>query len=581
MAVSKYYEDELSYLREQGAEFARANPSLSNFLSREVVDPDVERLLEGFSFLVARLRERLDQDMPEVVQGLMRLLWPHYLRPVPPITTLAFAPSPSSQTVTRVPKGVTVNSRPVDDVSCAFTTRYAVEVVPFAVQRLELENRSASARLTIGIDAVGQATTAALATDRLRLFFNAEREPTVARSLLLWMLRYVRRITVSSDGTPAVELGPDAVRPVGFSPDETVLAGTPNHFAGFRLLQEYLAYPAKFLYVDIFGIASLAQRSDHSITLAIEFERQLPDQVRLVDGNIRLNCTPAVNLFRHDAHPIRLTGRAIEHRVRPSGGRAFAVHGVETVTGFLQGKAGRREYAAFESFRHELPGAGADRLYFRESIRPSVTGRGIDHFVSFVDRNNVTEVPDVEVLSIALLASNGPVADRLGIGTIDLATPEVPNTVVVNNVASVVSEVQPPIADALLWRLMSSLARNFGPMTDIGALRSVIASYDFRAVQDVQARRRLELMLAGLTDLRSTPEDAVVRGVPARLRRIVIDAAESQIGGEGELFLLGSVLDAFFSSYATVNHLHALTMHGTETNVSYAWAPRAGIAAAL
>src|SRR5215469_11450272 len=113
MAISAFYEDELAYLRELGAEFARANPKLAPFLSREANDPDVERLLEGFSFLAARLRERLDDELPELSHGLARLIWPHYLRPIPPMTIVAFdAVASAAQSTTTVPAGAQVRSRP-------------------------------------------------------------------------------------------------------------------------------------------------------------------------------------------------------------------------------------------------------------------------------------------------------------------------------------------------------------------------------------------------------------------------------------------------------------------------------------
>ncbi len=91
MALNPYYEDELSYLRELGADFALANPKLAPFLGQDATDPDVERLLEGFAFLVARLRQKLDDEFPEFVHGLLRMVWPQYLQALPPITTLSFA----------------------------------------------------------------------------------------------------------------------------------------------------------------------------------------------------------------------------------------------------------------------------------------------------------------------------------------------------------------------------------------------------------------------------------------------------------------------------------------------------------
>ncbi|MGY4281303.1 type VI protein secretion system component VasA [Bradyrhizobium sp. LM2.7] len=139
----------------------------------------------------------------------------------------------------------------------------------------------------------------------------------------------------------------------------------------------------------------------------------------------------------------------------------------------------------------------------------------------------------------------------------------------------------PPLNDGLLRRLTANLARNYGAMVNVDTLRTIIASYDFRAVYDVQARRRLELLLEGLDRFVTTDTDYVLRGAPVRMRNIELALVESKIGGEGELFLLGSALDAFFASFADINTLHRFSVRGTESNAYYTWPARAGSSATL
>ena len=150
MSFNTYYRDELAYLRDVGAMFARANPRLSTYLGRQATDPDVERLLEGFAFLVGRLRQRLDAEMPEVVMSLLQLVWPHYLRPVPPITTIrfAFAENASGLSIP-VPRNTEVQTKPVDGEPIVFRTSYDLTVLPFAVSHAELANRQSTSRLSL------------------------------------------------------------------------------------------------------------------------------------------------------------------------------------------------------------------------------------------------------------------------------------------------------------------------------------------------------------------------------------------------------------------------------------------------
>ncbi len=582
MALNQYYEDELSYLREMGEVFARETPKLAGFLSRQAEDPDVERLLEGFAFLTARLRQRLDDEMPEIVHGLLQLLWPQYLRPLPPITMLAFEQSDAgTPAAIPVARGTGVRSRMIEGVSCSFSTCYDVDVLPLKIIKSELENRPTSARLEIKFELLPRGTMRALSNGRLRLHFSTEREPIVGRSLYLWMLRHAQQIILRAETGESLELPPNSVTPAGFAGEEAVLPAPTVTFSGFRLLQEYLTYPEKFLFVDLNGLAPAAAWSANHFSLIFEFRRPLPNQIRLVDGNIRLNCTPAINLFSADAQPLRVDGSRAEYRLRPTQEGMQSIQAIEHVTGYMQGRGQPVRYVPFESFRHDLPGDDSGPTFYRVRVKPSVVGRGIDHYLAFVNRRDTVAVPPVEVVSIGLTCSNGRLAERLTPGSIDQAGADMPSGLSFANIGSVTAEIAPPIADGLLWRLVANLARNFGSVSDVTALRSVLASYDFRAVHDAQARRRLELLCEGLNAFDHSEMDWVVRGRAVRMRTLELVVTDSKLGGEAELFLFGAVLDAFMAAFASINSLHRFSVRGSESNMVYSWPPRSGASSPL
>ncbi len=446
---------------------------------------------------------------------------------------------------------------------------------------VQLENRTSSARLTLGIKATGQQNLSCLKKGRLRLFFSTEREPQVGRCLLAWLCRHTSQGTVTVADRQVAAIGSAQIAPVGFSDDEAVLPWPHNAFSGFRIIQEYLSYPSKFLYVELSGLEPLAGRTETECRLTFEFRRPFPAQLRIGKGQVCLNCTPAINVFSHEASPIRLNRTKTEYRVLASGGPNFTIRSVDGVTGYVQGRPERIEFEPFDLLRHDLPGAERNRAYFRERIRPAVVGRGVDHYVSFVDRLDIGRHPPIDVASLQLTCSNGPIADRLPIGSVDLPTSDTPRSVTFSNITAVVAEVPPPVSDGLLRRLMTNLARNYGAMANVDALRTVLASYEFRAVYDVQARRRLELLLEGLDQFVSTDTDHVVRGAPVRMRNIELAVIDSKIGGESELFLLGAVLDAFFATFAGINMLHRFSVRGTESNAHYLWPARSGSMTAL
>ena len=134
-----YYERELAFLRQMGADFAAKYPKVASRLMMEpdkCEDPHVERLLEAFAFLAARVHLKIDDDFPEISESLLDIVYPHYLRPIPSMSVVHFAVTAQKGKMTaaaRVPKGSTLLSKPVGGVPCKFTTCYETDVLPMEV----------------------------------------------------------------------------------------------------------------------------------------------------------------------------------------------------------------------------------------------------------------------------------------------------------------------------------------------------------------------------------------------------------------------------------------------------------------
>ena len=577
MAINEYYEDELSYLREMGDLFARENPKLAGSLSRDAADPDVERLLEGFAFLTGRLRAQLENELPELAHGLIRLLWPHYLRPVPPMTIIGFdMAANASDDVVSVPRGTILESQPVNGTPCRFSTSYDVHVLPVKVTKAALDNQATSAQLRLSFKLNDNCGLGGFAANPLRLFFNVDREPLVGRTLYLWMQRHMREVQIEPAGGKAFSVRPGDLKPLGLEDKDAVLPYPANAFSGFRILQEYLAFPKKFMFVELARLGQLARSDARTFTITFGFSRPLPDQVRVSERMFTVNATPAVNLFEHTAHPLTVDHARSEYRIKPTGGPGYSIHSVNSVVGFVQGRGARVPYSAFESFAHDLPGDDQVDLYYRIRLRNAVIGRGVDHFITFIDQNDKVGVPETETISIGLTCSNGQLAEQIPVGGINRPTASSPGSVVFSNVSGVSAEVPPPIHDAVMWRLIANLARNFGSIVDVDALRTVIAAYDFAALRNAQARQRLSLLLEGFSDFRMGTVDVLVKGRPVRARRLTLTVEEAKVGGEGEMFLLGAVLNAYFTAYASINSLHQFAITGKDTKASYRWTPRIG-----
>lgn len=580
MTFNKYFQDELSYLRDLGDEFARENPNLVPFLSRESTDPDVERLLEAFAFLTGRLRQKLDDELPELSHSLISLLWPHYLRPVPSMTILEFMPTPGAITGRqRVEKGVMVESRPVENTNCRFCTAFDVDVYPMKLTGVTLENAAREAVMTVSFRLDDGVSFQTLDLTRLRLYLSFEQEQPVGRALYLWLNERLSSMTVRGAGGRSFTLPGSRLVPAGFAPDEAVVPYPRNAFPGYRILQEYFCFPQKFMFVDIEGLGRLVQLDGDRFEILFNFNEPFFEDTRITQNHLRINCCPIVNLFTMDGQPITLDHTKTEYRIRPAGinPQHHEIFSVDRVVGWVQGRGQRVVYEPFESFRHALGGNSQNgSIYYRTRIRPSVVGRSADTYISFVNSAENQVTPPTETISLALTCTNGNLAEIIPAGAIDQPTSSTPNFVTFRNIARLSPQIPPPIEGNLLWRLISNLARNFASLADLDALRTVLATYNFRAFYDQQAQRRLQLMLDGMKEVTVVPLEWLHRGLPVRGIKVRLALEESKFGGEGEMYLFASVLNEFLSLYASINACHQVEVNGIERNVIFTWPIREG-----
>ncbi|MBX3474515.1 MAG: type VI secretion system baseplate subunit TssF [Planctomycetes bacterium] len=578
---NKYYQDELLYLRESGREFAEANPEAARFLAEPGADPDVERMLEGVAFLTARLRQKLDDELPELTHSLVEMFWPHYLRPVPATATIQFFPTATATgEVSPIEAGVFVDSVPVDGTRCRFATCYRMDLLPLELRNAELR-RESPPRLTLAFDLPGKLPLDKLNIPRIR--FHLAGEPAVTRPLYLALNRNVKRIVVRDGATPgrAFELPASAVSPVGFADEHAVLRGPGPSFSGFRLLQEYYCCPQKFMYVDLGGLAPLAGFAGaRSFTVEIELAR-LPENMPPVSkANLLLNCTPAINLFPHDADPVRLDRTRTEFPLRPTAENPqhYEIFSVDKVSGLVVGTAEVREFRP----QFKLPrGGGRNQSYYSVRRNPPLVGSAQRLAITFIDPPAGADRPNIETASIELTCTNGVLPARLEAGEINHKTQSSPLFAGFRSIGRPTPTVPAPLKDDLLWRLVAHLSLNYTSLLSVDALRAVVGLYNFRANVDRQAEQSHNRMLEGIKAVSGRPASVLMQGLPVRGLDVSLTLDEDLLGGEGELFLFGSVLDVFFAQYVSLNSFSRLSVTGAKLTEVYPWPARIGNQAIL
>lgn len=569
--LNRYYEEELNKLKGLAVEFAQNNPALAPMLSGASADPDVERLLEGVAFLTGLTRQKLNDEFPEFVQELANLLFPHYLRQVPASTLVGFSPKSPLGEVVRLPAGIELASVPVDGTSCRFRTTCDLDVQPLRVVDVNVLSTVGVAPVLVMDFELDGLLLSQWESNSLRLFLGGGYAE--ASKLLLLLTRHVTHVQLSSDGGERLELDARSIRASGF--DHRLLPYPSNAFDGYRVLQEYFSQPEKFLFFDIEGLERWANRgrgAAFSVFFTLdEMPAWLPE---IRPESFRLNVVPAINLFEYTADPINLDHRASEYRVTPEGqSRAhYQVYSVDQVVGYQQGNASERTYLPFGLYRHD---GRSGKLSYRTVLREATVGRGNEVFLSVNYRPGDTPVP--ETLSIRISCTNGSLPESLKLGDIGQPTSTSPERIHFQNIRPVTPAQEPPIGEALLWRLVSHVSLNYLSITQTANLQALLALYVQPGRQDqgvgAANRRRID----GILDVSAVPETRLVgRGSVLRGQFVRIRCRQDHYADIGDMYLFGCVLERFLADYASVNAYTRVELEDALSGTVFKWPPRLG-----
>jgi len=571
--LNRYFQEELVNLRDLGEAFSKAHPAVAPMLSGPTADPDVERLLEGVAFLTALLRQKLDDDFPEIVHDLIHLIWPHYLRPVPSTTIIAFTPKPTVKQPMVIPAGTQTASVRTEETTCLFKTCYDVELQPLELvdaSFVEASGKPPAIRLVLELRGLKLADWQ---PERLRFFLAGTYGD--AANLYLLLRRHLKQIVITpAERGSAVALAAENLKPVGFSPDEGLIPYPTHSFPGYRIVQEYLILPEKFFFLDLVGWEHWGNRGDGSrFEIRLELGPFSVPPPRIRKENFVLSATPAINVFPHEADPIRLDHQRAEYLVRPSGVDAshYQVYAVESVIGYVQGTAEERRYLPFEVFNPEP----STKPLYHTRVRRSPLGGNFDTYLS------VAYPPDQgppvsETLSIALLCTNGSLPETLRVGDICIPTSSSPEFAEFTNIRPPTTNVLPPLETNLLWRLLSHLSLNYVSLARADNLRALLKLYLFPETRDRTSLLANEKRIAGIEKVEAKGSNRLVSGIMMRGQEISLRLRQDHFASLGDLFLFGSMLDYFLGVYASMNTYTRLQAEEVQTGERYQWPARVG-----
>jgi type VI secretion system protein ImpG len=614
----RYYERELAHLREVGGEFARDYPKVAGRLGLETyacADPYVERLLEGFSFLAARVQLKIDAQFPQFTHHLLELIYPHYLAPTPSMAVVQLHPDMGEGSLAagfKVPRHTALHSQlgKGDQTACEFRTAHEVTLWPvelvearyFAcstqvagvdLSRLGAVKAALRLRLSVG---AGLAFSD-LALDTLRLHIRGG-DGTPARVLeqLLAQVAGVLVMPMQASGDWHQLLPSSAIRSVGYSDSEALLPIGPRSFQGYRLLQEYFALPQRFMFVDVVGLASSVSRcTAEQLELIVLFKAADPLlEQNLSAANFALYCTPAINLFPMRTERVHLDEQRSEYHVSPDRTRSmdYEIYEIEGVTGYGSGAEASQTFEPFYR-ANDLQGRTPPRAYYQvrrdtrvlseqqRSRGPRSSYGGSEVFVSLVDGEQAPHRSDLRQLGIDALCSNRDLVLSMpvGSGSTDFS---VQSAAPVQSVRCVAGPTVPAPSYAegdTAWRLVSHLSLNYLSLLDQDTEQGAVALRDmlrlYCRVDDAVAHKQIE-------GVRSVTAQSIVRRLPlsgpvtyGRGLQISVSVDESAFEGAG-VCVLGSVLEQFFAKYVSLNSFTETRIVSASRGVIMQWPARVG-----
>ena len=433
-ALLAYFNRELAALRGLAGEFAERHPKIAGRLrlTKDTVDdPHVGRLLEGVAFLGARVQHRLDDEFPELTDGLLSVLYPHYLAPLPSVAITRFSADPGLPAPARLPSGLAIDTEPVGGEPCRFRTAYPLTLWPIEVEAVRLSgmplpapanpaaaNAAACLRITLRCSDAAMTFTQ-LGLDRLRFFLAGEH----GSQLLELLLAHTMSVALADDQADErpVILPPDVVQAVGFAPEEALFPWPARSFSGFRLLSEYFAAREKFLFIDICRLdAKTLVAAGNRMDIFLYLDRAIPDLERAVQASsLVLGCSPIVNLFEQKCDPVPLDHTSIEYRIEPDVRRpaALEIWSVERVRESLPGGEVRTWQPFHRLTRHHMDDTPDSGKFFGTARRETTGGiLGTDVYLLPHDANFDPDNEASGVLSIDALCCNRDLPASLPFG---------------------------------------------------------------------------------------------------------------------------------------------------------------------
>ena len=323
-----YYEKQLQEFGQQSREFAQKYPKIAQRLSlnqEQIDDPHIERLIQAFSLIAARIDKKLADSYEVFTRALFEVMFPQYLRHFPSCTVISFDDPNKIKQLTEanvIPKTTTLKSRSFKGVQCEFSTSQDVRLIPIQLNKVQFRTNptahihlNQNASLLLNFETFNQAGE----------WIFEEKLPIYLDAISNFPLQ-VLDIIFKSDTNFTVKIGSRSYQVanpfelMGFEEQESLLPIDLHTHHAYRLLIEYFCFADKYSFLNLnLGFLKNLLIDQSSFEIQIHFKLNLNDQAvirnysELNVANFKLFSTPAVNLFEKNAEPQKINHKRLEY----------------------------------------------------------------------------------------------------------------------------------------------------------------------------------------------------------------------------------------------------------------------------
>lgn len=566
-----YYHREMDELAKARQIFIERFPKLAPFLSNTSKDPDIERLIENFAILTSKIKMELDQNIPSIAESLINIIAPNYTSPVPSMCMQEFNLNNNAEINNIViPRGTHVYSKPINNITCKFSTVYDLYLYPVKITDVMVQSVSKYQSMSLRVESYkDSAKISDMNITKLNIFLGTD--IYLSTSLLMWFFNYLNEIIIiNPDTNEEFTLPLQNLNPVGFSDKESIYAGRNTGIEAFSLMQEYFFIPDKFNMISLERLDMLKTFETKSFIIKFIFNKNLPSFCIPRSDHFSLGITPVINLFEASTEPMKNDKNKDGFRLSINKNYDKYYDILEVISVFssasIRGKRYLKNYNNFERFEFLRDEDLSD--FFTISRKKDKNGN--EYVYLTLHDSSVLMPNEHETLSVKVLCCNGSLPEKLQIGDIDTFENQNVSTM---NITLPSKRYKPSIDGTILWKLVSVLSLNYQTMISRTSFLAVLHAYDFTLGENDNVSEKLR---DAIKDIKSKTVYRIVNGIPKKGTMCIMDLDDTLFYCTGEIYRLGLILSKFFSSFASINSFCELQINCISNNLILDYFPTDG-----